>query len=103
MEIRAIIIAGSIVHLFMWLAVTVRVYDCPVRTKPMKLLLVIVALCIPFIGPIFVNYLMGVLVRKRGWFIDTSTLSDTDSSDCSNWPSDSNHSGSSESGGGGGD
>jgi len=60
MDSMSVIITVFIVHAFMCIAVLVNAIDTPHKGMLKKAIYMLIALIIPIIGPIFINFLLGI-------------------------------------------
>lgn len=97
MENWPVFVAILVIHFVMFVATTFSIYTCPHRTLFEKFCLMLVALLIPIIGPLYINYKLGHPPVKNGKFINTDFTYDSD------YSSSGDSGSSSDSGGGGGD
>ena len=77
-------IAILVIHFLMFIAITVSIWESLSRPMFEKIALTLVALLIPIVGPIYVQYRLKRVIFVRGHYINTSGV-DSDSqssSDC---------------------
>ena len=99
MTIKSVLIAISIIHCFMIIGIFFTIYDHEELNTATKIKLFTLALLLPILGPIYVNYLLKTRVFMNGKFIDTTDYSGSFESGSVQ----STDSGSSSDGGGGSD
>ncbi len=86
MDSMSVIITVFIVHAFMCIAVLVNAVDTPHKSMFKKTIYMLIALIIPIIGPIFINFLLGIKpVRANVTEIISPKLNDESREEIREW------------------